>query len=80
MAIWDENPFDLDSPQEVVLAAGSGILDDELECATCGRVLGQDPEDEPDGDAGEPICGECNRARNFDVLVAHDPWYDERDG
>jgi len=39
-----------------------------LFCATCGELLGDDPEDEPDGDAGQPICGECNRARNFDVL------------
>jgi hypothetical protein len=40
-----------------------------LRCATCGAELaGLDPEDEPDGDAGLPICGECNRARNFDVL------------
>ena len=68
--IWDDNPFDLDQPQELVLLAGSGILgdDDELECATCGRVLGTDPEDEPEGDAGMPICGECNRSRNFDAI------------
>jgi hypothetical protein len=47
-------------------------LDDEpvfaIACATCGRpLLGTDPEDEPDGDAGLPICGECNRARNFEL-------------
>jgi hypothetical protein len=23
--------------------------------------------DRGDGDAGRPICGECNRARNFDL-------------
>jgi hypothetical protein len=40
-----------------------------LLCATCGRLLGDDPEDEPDGDAGLPICGECDRARDFDVLL-----------
>ena len=41
-----------------------------IRCATCGRELvGADPEDEPDGDAGLPICGECNRARNFDGLT-----------
>ncbi|MFI5042472.1 MAG: hypothetical protein ACHQNA_11615 [Acidimicrobiales bacterium] len=39
-----------------------------LRCATCGRELGHDREDEPRGDAGLPICGNCNRARNFDVL------------
>jgi hypothetical protein len=38
-----------------------------LACATCGRLLGTDREDEPKGDAGRPICGECNRARNFDL-------------
>lgn len=39
-----------------------------LACATCSALLGDDPEDEPDGDAGLPICGECNRARNFDLI------------
>lgn len=38
-------------------------------CATCGRPLDGDLEDEPFGDAGRPICGECNRARNFDVIA-----------
>lgn len=37
-------------------------------CATCGTpLLGIDPEDGPDGDAGPPICGECNRAGNIDA-------------
>jgi hypothetical protein len=36
-----------------------------LACATCDRPLGTDPEDEPAGDTGLPICGECNRERNF---------------
>ena len=35
-------------------------------CASCGRELDGDPEDDPT-DAGGPICGECNRARNFDA-------------
>ena len=39
-----------------------------LSCATCGRLLDGDLEDEPFGDAGRPICGECNRARNFDAI------------
>ena len=43
-----------------------------LRCATCGKALGGDPEDEPAGDAGEPICGECDRARDFDALDAAD--------
>lgn len=44
-------------------------MDGLLHCATCGTPLGFDPEDEPDGDAGQPICGECNRSRNFDVML-----------
>ena len=39
-----------------------------LACASCGRPLGDDPEDDPEGDAGLPICGECDRARNFDLI------------
>ncbi len=34
-------------------------------CATCGLALDGDPDDEPAGDAGRPICGECNRELNF---------------
>ena len=37
-------------------------------CATCGRALDGDPDDDPTGDAGEPICGECARERDFLVL------------
>jgi hypothetical protein len=35
-------------------------------CVSCGFQLGNDPDDDPT-DAGGPICGECNRARNFDL-------------
>jgi hypothetical protein len=63
----DDDP-DLDDIEGFVLFAGSGLLDDEVLCATCGKPLGNDPEDEPEGDAGLPICGECNRSRNFDAL------------
>jgi len=39
-------------------------------CVVCGRPLAGDPDDEPDGEGQDrPICGECNRARNFDVLL-----------
>ena len=34
-------------------------------CATCGRALGGDPDEDPTGDAGQPICGECARERDF---------------
>ena len=51
---------DIDSPD--------GIRE-PLECATCGRLLDGDPEDEPEGESGLPLCGLCNRGRNFDALV-----------
>lgn len=45
------------------------VLDGELlVCASCGTPLGLDPEDDPEGEAGQPLCGECHRARHFDVL------------
>ncbi len=43
-----------------------------LICTSCGRPLEDDDEDEPEGDAGQPICGECNRARNFDAIERED--------
>ena len=36
-------------------------------CATCGAILDGDPDEHPTGDAGRPICGECERSRNFDA-------------
>ncbi len=61
--------FLCDHAQELLVVAGaSGLLDDDLFCATCGRRLGTDPEDDPEGESGRPLCGECNRARNFDVI------------
>ena len=38
-----------------------------MRCASCGALLGGDPEDDPTGDDGRPICGECARERDFDV-------------
>jgi hypothetical protein len=58
---------DAEGPGEDVRELDS-TTDRPLLCATCGTPLGDDPEDEPDGDAGLPICGECNRARNFDLI------------
>lgn len=63
----DDNPLEgheLDDAMAVDALMGW----DGPTCATCGRQLGSDPEDEVDGDAELPICGECNRARNFDEL------------
>ena len=66
----DENPLEghelADALAVDVLMGWDGPV-----CATCGTPLGNDPEDEVDGDAGLPICGECNRARNFDVLESY---------
>ncbi len=36
-------------------------------CATCGAILSGDPDEDSTGDAGLPICGECDRSRNFDL-------------
>ena len=38
-----------------------------LLCAACGAILDGDPDEDPTGDAGRPICGECERSRNFDA-------------
>jgi hypothetical protein len=37
-------------------------------CATCGRALDGDPDEDPTGDGGDPICGECSRERDFFVM------------
>ena len=39
-----------------------------LRCATCGGALDGDPDEEPTGDAGRPICGNCYRERDFFVM------------
>lgn len=39
-----------------------------LFCATCGRALTGDPDEDPTGDAGMPTCGECARERDFFVM------------
>jgi hypothetical protein len=41
----------------------------EIVYCTCGEPLGFDNDDELDGDGpGRHVCGECNRARNFDAM------------
>ena len=37
-------------------------------CVACGRPLLGDREDDPVGAAGLALCGDCNRARNFDAF------------
>ena len=42
-------------------------------CRTCGTALdGLDPDEDPTGDDGEPICGNCYRERDFFVMDAAD--------
>ncbi len=53
-----EEPTDLDEPI--------------LYCATCGAPLTGDPDEDPTGDAGMPICGECERNRDFFAMDAAD--------
>ena len=48
------------------------MADVMLRCATCDRVLDGDPDEEPTGDAGRPICGECARERDFFVMDVAD--------
>jgi len=39
-------------------------------CCICGAPLGEDPEDEIDGEGpGNDICGDCNRTRNDEALM-----------
>lgn len=47
-------------------------LSDGVRCATCGDALDGDPDEDPAGDAGLPICGECSRERDFFVLDIED--------
>ena len=50
-----------------------------ISCATCGQPLeGDDPDGDPAGDAGLPICGECARAAHFQVLDLMDGQLDGR--
>lgn len=49
-------------------ALGAGPI-----CRTCGTPLdGEDPDEDPTGDGGEPICGNCYRERDFFVMDAAD--------
>ena len=41
-----------------------------LRCATCGAALDGDPDEDPTGDAGMPICGECERNRDFLAMTS----------
>ena len=60
-----------EDPTHRCASCGEDVMldfDGPLACASCGRPLGNDLEDEPDGDAGLPICGDCNRECNFAAI------------
>ena len=48
-----------------------------LRCTTCGAALDGDPDDDATGDAGMPICGECERRRDFFSLDVADGALDD---
>jgi hypothetical protein len=48
-----------------------------LVCVTCGAALDGDPDEDPTGDGGRPICGECARNRDFLALDVQDGVLDD---
>ena len=62
------------------MAAGDDdfVVTNVLRCATCGRALDGDPDEDPTGDGGQPICGECERGRNFFIVDLSDGGLDGR--
>lgn len=44
------------------------VTDVTLFCVACGTPLTGDPDEDPTGDAGMPICGNCARERDFFVM------------
>ena len=56
------------------------MADKTVVCATCGAPLDGDPDEDPTGDAGRPICGECERNRDFLALDIQDGDLDDDDG
>jgi hypothetical protein len=69
-------------PADVMADDPADVMTDEasLACAACGRGLDADPDEDPAGDAGLPICGECARERDFFVMDAADGDLDGRIG
>ena len=43
----------------------STVEDEILFCASCGSPLTGDPDEDPTGDNGMPICGNCAREVDF---------------
>ena len=54
------------------------VNDTALLCAICGMPLNGDPDEDPTGDAGMPICGNCARERDFFVIDVLDGVVDGR--
>ena len=51
---------------DAVDGVDAGGPDEVVICATCGTALdGLDRDEDPTGDRGRPICGNCDRERNF---------------
>ena len=50
------------------MGVDSTVEDLNLFCAACGTPLTGDPDEDPTGDAGMPICGNCARERDFFVM------------
>jgi len=48
--------------------------DEPLICATCGRLLGDSGDDQPDWPGG-PMCGDCYQARQMDDEI----WWSQQD-
>jgi hypothetical protein len=71
---WDDlDEWTVDDVRYETEFAAAGGPPDRPHCATCDTPLGDDPDDDPTGDAGLPICGECDRARSFDTLHRFPP-------
>ena len=61
----DRDPFDLTTPERLVLAAGSGILDDDRACqCACGCERSVEWPDD--------VCEACQQGRHRDPLDPED--------
>lgn len=60
-----------------VMGEASNQKESVFRCQRCARPLGDDPDDDPVGDALGPLCGECVRVREFEVDLMH---LDAQDG
>ncbi len=68
-----------DAQPQRVTSRNVRVVVDPLCCVDCGRPLLGDPEDDPTGEGAQPICGECNRARNMDAELEYEDRRDHDD-